>query len=182
MLKDLVRRSVGLLNNNPQKKKLMRTLELLEKHKLTLVHEIKLSKDSIVLRDDQQVEVGYFTITSHNTFTLMMSINVDERYLKAGFSRLLVSSMVFVLQNKVRKDQLFFIDVDASYNSEGKSFWNHIGMNFCRFDKENRSAIRRTNFDGVGCEKSITFADLSRWAIGVPMGDNQIIVSLIINY
>ena len=49
-------------------------------------------------------------------------------------------------------------------------------MKFCRFDKETRTAIRNTTLDGSGCEKVITYADLSKWAIGIPMGCDQIVV------
>jgi hypothetical protein len=171
-----VRTFIDKLKNNPQKKKLLRTLKILKKLKLTLAH----SNNSILILDDRQAEVGYFTITTHNRFTMMMSISVDDEYSngklrKAGFSRLLVSSMVYVLQETLRKDQLLFIDVDASYSSEGKSFWDHIGMVYCRFDKEKRSAIRTTNLVGAGCEKMLTYTDLSKWAIGLPMGNNQLV-------
>lgn len=171
-----VRTFIDKLKNNPQKKKLLRTLKILKKLKLTLAHK---SNDSILILDERQAEVGYFTITTHNRFTMMMSISVDDEYSngklrKTGFSRLLVCSMVYVVQMKLRKDQLLFIDVDASY-SEGKSFWDHIGMVYCRFDKEERSAIRTTNLVGAGCEKMLTYTDLSKWAIGLPMGNNQIV-------
>lgn len=175
-----VRTFINKLKSNPQKKKLLRTLKILKIFKLTLAHKISMSNNSILLLDDRQAEVGYFTITTHNRFTMMMSISVDDEYSngklrKTGFSRLLVCSMVLMLQMKLRKDQLLFIDVDASYSSEGKSFWDHIGMVYCRFDKEERSAIRTTNLVGAGCEKMITYTDLSKWAIGLPMGNNQIV-------
>jgi hypothetical protein len=182
-LTDDVMTLVAQLNDNkPQKKKLLKTLKLLETYKLKLVfYNNNNNNYSILLQDEDELEVGYFSIFTHSKFTLMMSISVDDEYLngklrKTGLSRLLVTSMVFVLQEKLRKDQLLFIDVDASYSNEGKSFWDHIGMKFCRFDKEARTAIRKTNLDGAGCEKMITYTDLSNWAIGVPMGNNQIIV------
>jgi hypothetical protein len=177
---DDVKTFVKLLRKQTQRRKLLKTLEFLEKHKLALLHKTTFNNNSIILQDEHQTEIGYFTVATHNSFTLMMSISVDDEYLRGklrmeGFSRLLVTSMILLLHKKVRKDQLFFIDVDASYNSEGKSFWDHIGMAYCRFDKESRSAIRKTNLDGAGCEKMITYTDLSKWAIGVPMGNNQLV-------
>ena len=110
-----------------------------------------------------------------------MTIYVDDEplggdLLKQGLSRLMIAAMIFQMEatNPFRQDQLLFIDVDASYEN-GTSFWEHIGMKFCRFDEIKRSGIRQTNLTGSGAEKVITYSDLSQWALGVPNGDNQII-------
>jgi hypothetical protein len=54
-------------------------------------------------------------------------------------------------KENVRKDQMFFIDVDASCG-----YWDHIGMIDNRYYERNRSV------EGRGYEKVITFEKLTR--------------------
>jgi hypothetical protein len=169
------------LKDTEEKKKLVNSLNKISKHKFDILFERSKNSYNVFILDKLKAEVGYFTISVNEKFTLMMNIFVDDEYFdgnlrKIGLSRLLICSMIYVLKDNVRKDQLLFIDVDASYENK-KSFWDHIGMTYCRFDKESRVGIRKTSLDGSGCEKVITFSDLSKWATGVPMGDNQIVAN-----
>jgi hypothetical protein len=173
--------NISLLKDTVQKRKLLKSFKIVEKHNFKLLYKKGLQSHSFILEDENEQEIGYFTINV-NGFTLMMNIFVENEYKfelrNLGLSRLLIASLILHLEEVFRKDQLLFIDVDASY-SAGKSFWNHIGMKNSRFDEIKRVGIRKTNLDGSGCEKVITYADLSKWAIGVPMGNNNIVISYI---
>lgn len=114
-------------------------------------------------------EIGYFMI-GKNRNTLTMNISVDVEYQNMGLSRIMVASMILYLVTEptplhIRKDQLLFIDTDASWRN-GLSFWDHIGMTECRFYKLERESIRKMPFDGAGYEKKITFQELSIWTFG----------------
>lgn len=177
-----VKRYINLLKDTTEKKKLLNSFKMIKTHNFTLLYARRLSSYEVILQDKNKVEIGYFTISLNNRFTMMMSITVDDEYMggklrKTGLSRLLICSLLFCLKDDTfRKDQLLFIDVDASY-SNGKSFWENIGMITCRFDEVSRGGIRKTNLDGSGCEKVITYTNLCKWVFGVPMGNNQVVVS-----
>jgi hypothetical protein len=177
-----------LIKNTCQKEKLVETYKLMKKYKISLIYfNNKICKTfNIMLKGNNNIEVGHFDI-SISTQGLMMYIGIDEKHMNGiliniGLSRLMIAMMILHLENEhkngfCRKDQLLFIDTDASYNN-GKSFWDNIGMSKCRFDYDNRDGIRALNkIDGAGCEKSITYAGLSMWALGVPMGNNEIIIN-----
>lgn len=71
-----------------------------------------------------------------------------------------IMSLYFKKYPRIRKDQLLFIDTDASWNigaGESCSFWDHIGMT------ANRYYDRNLDTEGQGYEKKITFEELCKW-------------------
>ena len=113
--------------------------------------------------------IAYFEISGQgfNTGeTMDMSISIDEKYKKCGLSRKMVKVLCEYIQGifpNIRKDQLLFIDTDASWdwkNGKLTSFWEYIGM------KPSRYYIRGNGVDreGKGFELGITFLDLCNWA------------------
>jgi len=162
------------------RQRLLTSLRFLKQNKIFILFENTNNKYTILLKTIEDKEIGDFNISNYDN-GLFMYIYVDDEYLNGGLrnqglSRLMIAAMIFQLQatNPFRCDQLLFIDVDASYEN-GSSFWEHIGMKFCRFDEVKRSGIRQTTLTGSGAEKVLTYSDLSQWALGVPNGDNQII-------
>jgi len=160
--------------------RLLASIRFLKQNKIFILFENKGDKYTILLKTLRGEEIGYFSISNHPN-GLYIYIYVDDEYLNGGLrnrglSRLMIAAMIFQMEatNPFRGDQLLFIDVDASYEN-GRSFWEHVGMKFCRFDEAKRSGIRKTTLTGSGSEKVITYSDLSQWALGVPNGDNQII-------
>ena len=166
--------------NPDMRERLLSSLRFLKQNKIFILFENTNEKYTILLKSLLGKELGNFSILNYH-IGLFMTIYVDDEplggdLLKQGLSRLMIAAMIFQMEatNPFRQDQLLFIDVDASYEN-GTSFWEHIGMKFCRFDEIKRSGIRQTNLTGSGAEKVITYSDLSQWALGVPNGDNQII-------
>ena len=162
------------------RERLLSSLDFLKNNKIFLLFEKSDAKYIVLLKTNLDKEVGDFAISTH-TSGLLMNIYIDDEYMngclrKQGLSRLLIAAMIFQMEatHPFRCDQLFFIDVDASYEN-GRSFWEHIGMNLCRFDEVHRSGIRKLSLTGSGNEKVITYSDLSRWSLGVPSGNNQIV-------
>ena len=166
--------------NPDMRQRLLTSLRFLKQNKIFILFENTNNKYTILLKTIEDKEIGDFNISNYDN-GLFMYIYVDDEYLNGGLrnqglSRLMIAAMIFQSQatNPFRCDQLLFIDVDASYEN-GSSFWEHIGMKFCRFDEVKRSGIRQTTLTGSGAEKVLTYSDLSQWALGVPNGDNQII-------
>ena len=162
------------------RQRLLTSIRFLKQNKIFILFENTSDKYTILLKTLRGQKVGDFVIFRNNS-DLLMYIYVDDEYLNGGLrnqglSRLMIAAMIFQMEatNPFRRDQLFFIDVDSSYEN-GRSFWEHIGMKFCRFDEAKRSGIRQTTLTGSGAEKVITYGELSQWALGVPNGDNQII-------
>jgi len=163
------------------RERLLSSLEFLKKNKIFLQFEKSDTKYTVLLKTIKDEEVGDFEIFCH-TSGLLMSIYVDDDYMngrlrKQGLSRVMIAAMIFQMEstNPFRSDQLFFIDVDASYEND-RSFWEHIGMKLCRFDEVQRSGIRKLSLTGSGNEKVITYSDLSLWSLGVPNGNNQVVI------
>lgn len=166
--------------NPDMRERLLSSLRFLKQHKIFILFENTSDKYTISLKTLKGKEVGDFVIFRNNS-DLLMYIYVDDEYLNGGLrnqglSRLMIAAMIFQMEstNPFRQDQLLFIDVDSSYE-KGSSFWEHIGMKFCRFDEIRRSGIRQTSLTGSGAEKVITYSRLSQWALGVSNGNNQII-------
>ena len=166
--------------NPDMRQRLLSSLRFLKQNKTFILFENTDEKYTILLKTLQGKEVGDFGISNYHN-GLFMTIYVDDEHLgghlrNQGISRLMIAAMVFHVEatNPFRRDQLLFIDVDSSFQ-DGRSFWEHIGMKFCRFDETKRSGIRQTSLTGSGAEKVITYSELSQWAIGVPNGNNQII-------
>jgi hypothetical protein len=165
---------------NPEmRQRLLTSLRFLKQNKIFILFENTNDKYTILLKTLPGKEVGDFSISNYKG--LYMNIYVDDEHLNGqlrnqGLSRVMIAAMIFQLEatNPLRSDHLLFIDVDASYENSF-SFWEHIGMKFCRFDQAERSGIRKTSLTGSGAEKVITYSDLSQWALGVPNGNNQII-------
>lgn len=112
-------------------------------------------------------EIGEFRISGKGFDTgktMDMGIHVLDEYKGRGLSRLLMKELCIYIKNeypKIRKDQLLFIDTDASWEyikNEYVSFWDYIGMDSNRYyDSTNRE------IEGQGYEKKITFQDLCKW-------------------
>ena len=70
---------------------------------------------------------------------------------------------------KIRKDQLFAIDSDAS-----GGFWDAIGMKEGRYsDMEKRVRYgSKRKMEGEGYHKIITLSDMSYWALHERLGDS----------
>ena len=87
-----------------------------------------------------------------------MGIHVLDEYKGRGLSRLLMKELCIYIKNeypKIRKDQLLFIDTDASWEYKKNqyfSFWDYIGMDSNRYyDSTNRE------IEGQGYEKKLLF-------------------------
>lgn len=112
---------------------------------------------SRVLKDTE--EIGTFEIygPGFNTGkTMALNIYIEDEYQGKGLSKKLIKNMCTFLKENVkdiRKDQLLFIDADAS-----DGFWEHIGM------KPNKYYNTRRNVEGAGYELVFTFADLCDYA------------------
>ena len=92
-----------------------------------------------------------------------MSISIEDEYGNKGYTRTMMKELCLYISKKyprIRKDQLLFIDTDASWNmidGESRSFWDHIGMTTNRYYERNRDT------QGRGYEKKITFEELCKW-------------------
>ena len=127
----------------------------------TLRKKRKIGTESV---EKEPVEIGSFGIDKLGK-TNSMSINVEDEedsgiYRNKGLSRLLIASMIYVLQNKVnvklQNADLLYIDADAS-----AGFWDKIGM------------IENPHYDDdeyvgpdKGYEKYITVQGISMWCLG----------------
>ena len=117
---------------------------------------------SRLINNENNNEIGEFTMSGifDSGNTVDMSISIEEEYQGQGISRELVRLLCYYIMEyaypNIRKDQLLFIDSDAS-----AGFWDHIGM------KENPYGIDyvgNRDLEGRGYEKLITFGDLCIWA------------------
>ena len=98
--------------------------------------------------------------------TMSMSIYIEEEHRNQGLAKKLIKQLCECIKNelypKIRKDQLLFIDTDASWEEIRpgvlKSFWEHIGMKSSRMENITRDVI------GAGYEKEIDFFTLCKYA------------------
>jgi hypothetical protein len=117
---------------------------------------VTLSKDDI--------ELGRFYIDGEELLDMSIYIEEDSNELRGkGLAKLMIGFLIINMVNTelVRKDQLVFIDADAS-----AGFWDKIGMIPNRYYERNKR-----NVNGGGYEKVITFSKLSKWALGIPLGN-----------
>ena len=154
--------------------KILHTVEYINKQNIAINYcYTDINKNhTITINNSTGIELGYFTLGQNiNTFTL--NISVDEEYQHKGLSRVMIAAMILYLETEtnlnIRYDQLLFIDTDASWNNEGTSFWDSIGMTECRFNKPERVSMRKMPFDGAGYEKKITYRKLSSWAFTIDL-------------
>ena len=112
---------------------------------------------------DNNKEIGSFEIMGKfdSGETVDMGIRIeDEKYTGKGYSRGLIRTLCkYILQEgypSIRKEQLLFIDVDASVG-----FWDKVGMREHRYGLDYSG---NRNVEGAGYEKMITFGDLCKWA------------------
>ena len=132
-----------------------------------------------IILEREGVEVGRFSaggglLGINHIFdtgkTIDMGISLDDDLQKHKLSKLMVAAlckMLILEYPKIRKDQLFFIDADAS-----GGFWDVMGMKEGRYSymgKRNNSKLRE-KLEGEGYEKSITFSDMSNWALKERLG------------
>lgn len=105
--------------------------------------------------DEDNDEIAYFMISGEGFDTgkpMDMNIFVEDKYVGMGLAKKLIQNMVYNLKEhypNIRKDQLLFIDTDAS-----NGFWEHIGM------KNNRYYDGNRDVEGRGYEKHITYQSL----------------------
>ena len=110
---------------------------------------------------ENQIEIGSFEIngTFDSGETVDMGIRVNEEYQGKGYSKGLIRALCkYILQTgypKIRKDQMLFIDTDASVG-----FWDKIGMRPHRYGDD---YMGQRDVEGAGYEKMITFGDLCKW-------------------
>lgn len=118
---------------------------------------------------EKQIEIGSFEISGKfdSGKTVDMGISVDEDYRRKGYSKGLVRALCkYIIQvgyPKIRKDQILFIDTDASVG-----FWDKIGMTPHRYGDD---YMGHRDIEGVGYEKMITFGELCKWSgVSLPTG------------
>lgn len=117
-------------------------------------------------------ELGYFSVSANPPYNLNISINDTFQGYKLSYELLKIFHHIVTTRydsddecgNKMykfengtilRSSDILAIDVDASQNSRGKSFWDHIGMT------PNRQCERlNTNCELRGYEKTITLNNL----------------------
>lgn len=122
--------------------------------------------------EDTNKELGYFSLNITTPYDL--SVNIDENYQDKKLANELLKifyiivtrryvgadvngNNMYVFENGItlRDSDMLAIDTDASANSRGKSFWDHIGM------KPNRHYDRQNpNYELRGYEKTIPLKEL----------------------
>ena len=148
---------------------------------LTMSYVSILTYKKIIL-EREGVEVGRFSVgggligNNPHIFdtgeTIDMGISLDDDLQKHKLSKLMVAAlckMLILEYPKIRKDQLFAIDSDAS-----GGFWDAIGMKEGRYsDMEKRAMYgNKRKMEGEGYHKIITFSDMSYWALHERLGDS----------
>jgi hypothetical protein len=141
---------------------------------LTFKENIISREISALMIDDQtNQELGHFSLRTRKPYDL--SINIDETYQNRKLSIKLLELFSYLITRRyhhtdpngnnvyvfddtgfaLNDSDILYIDVDASANERGRSFWDHIGM------KPNRHCDRQNpNCESRGYEKSITLKDL----------------------
>ena len=100
-----------------------------------------------------------YLLKSYKTTFLKKSKNFGKKLLRY-FNGFLIINMINK-EPKIRKDQLIFIDTDAS-----GFYWDSLGMKISRHsDRTHRDVV------GEGYEKNITFSDLSKKVLGICYGE-----------
>jgi hypothetical protein len=108
--------------------------------------------------------------------TIDIWISLDDNLQKHKLSKLMVAAlckMLILEYPKIRKDQLFAIDADAS-----GGFWDAMGMQKGRYsdmEKRTRSGNKR-KMEGRGYEKIITFSDMAYCALHERLGESDVVV------
>ncbi len=135
-----------------------------------------------IILEREGVEVGRFSagggLIGNNPHifdtgeTIDMGISLDDDLQKHKLSKLMVAAlckMLILEYPKIRKDQFFLIDSDAS-----GGFWDAIGMKEGRYsDMEKRARYgSKRKMEGEGYHKIITFSDMSYWALHERLGDS----------
>ena len=135
-----------------------------------------------IILEREGVEVGRFSagggLIGNNPHifdtgeTIDMGISLDDDLQKHKLSKLMVAAlckMLILEYPKIRKDQFFLIDSDAS-----GGFWDAIGMKEGRYsDMEKRVRYgNKRKMEGEGYHKIITFSDMSYWALHERLGDS----------
>ncbi len=135
-----------------------------------------------IILEREGVEVGRFSagggLIGNNPHifdtgeTIDMGISLDDDLQKHKLSKLMVAAlckMLILEYPKIRKDQFFLIDSDAS-----GGFWDAIGMKEGRYsDMETRAMYgSKRKMEGEGYHKIITFSDMSYWALHERLGDS----------
>jgi len=135
-----------------------------------------------IILEREGVEVGRFSagggLVGNNPHifdtgeTIDMGISLDDDLQKHKLSKLMVAAlckMLILEYPKIRKDQFFLIDSDAS-----GGFWDAIGMKEGRYsDMEKRARYgSKRKMEGEGYHKIITFSDMSYWALHERLGDS----------
>ena len=109
-------------------------------------------------------EIGWFYINGDLNTLLDMSIFLEDEFHGKKIAKLMVGFLIINMINKepkIRKDQLIFIDTDAS-----GFYWDSLGMKISRHsDRTHRDVV------GEGYEKNITFSDLSKKVLGICYGE-----------
>ena len=131
-------------------------IDFINNNSITMTYTVRQQKRIVTLIQNN-IEIGYFYIEGTNVDTVDMSIYIDDnpQLRGKGLAKLMIGYMI--LNINLSKDQLIFIDADASVG-----FWDYIGMQENRYyERNNRNVI------GKGYEKVITYSNLIKWALGV---------------
>jgi len=143
---------------------------------LTMSYTIIPTKKEIMLFDKLGERVGKFNINGRfdTGETVDMGISLEDDFQNKKLSKLMVAAlceMIVLDYPNIRKDQLFFIDADAS-----GGFWDAMGMKVGRYSSVEKRAIHGNTrkSEGEGYAKEIKFSDMSKWALGVGMTVNRI--------
>lgn len=177
----------NMVTPNGPRAKLLQSMDFVKKHKIQIsyksrtddfgtdvyVHMTKYKtietsrkkrKFETKSAEKEIVEIGSFGIDKLGK-TNSMTINVEDEedsgiYRNKGLARLLIASMIYVLQNKVniklKNSDLLYIDSDAS-----AGFWDTIGM----VENPHYDDDEYTGPD-KGYEKYITVQGISMWCLG----------------
>ena len=139
-----------------EKLKLLKALDYIKQNNIKLNYKNEYNNiiHSITLIQNN-IEIGYFQID--NLYTIpSMNIFIDDQYQGNQLSRLMITSILYVLSKCISSDLLLYIDCDAS-----NGFWTSIGM------KENKyysTQIYKNRYNS-GYELCIRIKELSKWAL-----------------
>jgi hypothetical protein len=144
----------------------LKALEFINDNNIMLNYSNRFGR-KLVTMTKNNIEFGKFYI-DYNSGLLDMSIYIEDDPSQTlniclrgkGLARLMIGFLIINNIEPIRKDQLIFIDSDAS-----AGFWDIIGMIPNRYyERNDRQVI------GSGYEKVITFSKFSKWALGVSLG------------
>lgn len=182
--KQVPKKSSKMKTNSPQnnKKKTRNTLRgkkynIIKGGGIAFIEEITDRKISALMVDENTSgELGHFSLNTIRPYEL--SVSIDLNHQGKGYANELLKTFynivntrhhgydvngnnIYVFENGtgyvtiLNDSDMLAIDADASANSRGNSFWDHIGMKPNRhYDRQNK------NYESRGYEKTIPLKEL----------------------